>query len=465
MRAPSIDEANDKATGHASDKAAAARPLQSIALYLSLGGLMIGGMVACAGIGRLFVQEEGNRLAWVLALCGGCAVLLSGVSALLVLRRLGPAKDDCARYGRHIVGLTFSLLVAGMWNSTMTSTLALEGDLGLTAETFVEATNSEQMKKARAARAEALTLERQTERGVRDAQTALNRAVVTERGACAKPAADGSGALAASCIDARIALEQREDALQARRDALLDAQELRAARDKECDESRRILFFLLSMSTLMALFGAAFYVVNRVRTKRPHFIPEGGSSEGDAQPGDLVADAATATVTATVSNGNPPPATSAAAHAAHAAAAAYPLRAPAATGPTTLRATLRTPLRKSTEEPFDAHSFWSGAFFRIGEAVLFTFAFFWLIWTSAGSEFLVWLPVLALFVGMFVKTGETIVFRLGLRILSAAEALLPAGPGAVRFESAAVRHDDPDDTHRSSDGVRPKSRGDETRPN
>jgi hypothetical protein len=47
-------------------------------------------------------------------------------------------------------------------------------------------------------------------------------------------------------------------------------------------------------------------------------------------------------------------------------------------------------------------------------------------------------PRVALFVGMFVKTGETIVFRFGMRLLYAVEALLPAvgQPGSGMGESA-----------------------------
>jgi hypothetical protein len=448
-----------RSTAETNDPPERAPSLQSGGLYASLAVVLIAGMVSCSGIGRLFVREDGDTVAWGLALGGGAVALLAGLLALRILNRLPSAKDDCTRYGRHIVGLTFVLLVAGLWNAAITSTLALEGDLGLSAETFIEATDSEHMKAARTARADAVALEKQAERDVRDAERRHERAIASARSACAKPAADG--AAEPGCIEARKALELGEDDVQGQRDTLFDAQELRAAKDKECDESRRILFFLLSMSTLMALFGAAFYVVNRVRTKRPHFVPDGtgGAAEGDIQPGELVADAATATVTATVTNGSsPPPPPVARGNGAE-------LKAPAALpAPTTLKATLSTPLRKPTEEPFDTHAFWSGAFFRIGEAVLFTFAFFWLIWTSASTELLVWLPVLALFVGMFVKTGETIVFRLGLRILSATEAFLPAGPGALRVDASAPHESAPDGAARASDAERAKKAASEARP-
>jgi hypothetical protein len=105
-------------------------------------------------------------------------------------------------------------------------------------------------------------------------------------------------------------------------------------------------------------------------------------------------------------------------------------------------------------EPFDVHAFWSGAFFRIGEAVLFTFAFFWLIWTSDRRTQVVWLPVLGLFVGMFVKTGEAIIFRLGMRVLSAVEALLPSSASPPRKEKAPTP--DAEDAPTDQSGKRPQ---------
>ncbi|NOZ79058.1 MAG: hypothetical protein GXP48_07765 [Acidobacteria bacterium] len=90
-------------------------------------------------------------------------------------------------------------------------------------------------------------------------------------------------------------------------------------------------------------------------------------------------------------------------------------------------------LRKKRDEPggpekFERGRFWSGMFFRMGEAVLFTFAFFWLFWkyvSSGGGADYTFLPILALFLGMFVKTGEQLMFGLGERLLLAVGQLFP----------------------------------------
>jgi hypothetical protein len=52
------------------------------------------------------------------------------------------------------------------------------------------------------------------------------------------------------------------------------------------------------------------------------------------------------------------------------------------------------------------------------------------------------LPVLGLFVGMFVKTGEAVIFRLGMRALSAVEALLPNSNSTSRGEKPQASSSD-----------------------
>jgi hypothetical protein len=196
----------------------------------------------------------------------------------------------------------------------------------------------------------------------------------------------------------------------------MDAAEVVATANSTCDlvrnNSRHALFFLLSLSTMMALFGASFYVVNSVRSKRP--LRSRGARGNDELPDDApdsMMPTSDNTFATRVGRPAPEPSTN-----PTAATNAPPV------------ATEVGPAR----EQFDVHAFWSGACFRVGEAVLFTFAFFWLIWTSNRRTEIVWLPVLALFVGMFVKTGEAIIFRLGMRVLSAVESLLPAVPATAR---------------------------------
>lgn len=83
--------------------------------------------------------------------------------------------------------------------------------------------------------------------------------------------------------------------------------------------------------------------------------------------------------------------------------------------------------KRTAGEQFVVGMFWSGLAFRLGEAVLFTFAFFWLFWKYLDRDY-TWLPILALFLGMFVKTGETLIFGIGKRILMASASLFPTEP-------------------------------------
>ncbi len=79
---------------------------------------------------------------------------------------------------------------------------------------------------------------------------------------------------------------------------------------------------------------------------------------------------------------------------------------------------------RSEEHRFDADWFWAGFWFRIGEAVLFTYAFFLYFWFKDTSYYIM-MPVLALFLGMFVKSGESLVFGMAQRVLAMAEAAFP----------------------------------------
>jgi hypothetical protein len=376
-----------------------------IGLIASLSLLTLGSMLASVAIAKLF-GADGARHQLPLVLLGigvlinaGCVVWL-----LQILQRSPSAANDCERYGRHMIGLTFLLLVLGLCNAVGTSTLALDGGLGFSASTVLEASNPEHEVNAEKERKKAVDAVKTTERNTATSERAQKRAQEEVDRACAPSVSDSDSAKTV-CASAREQLAAAQEAFVVSKDLRSDASEALGTAQAKCTSLRanckRALFFLLSLSTMMSLFGASFYVVNQVRTKRPQLITE---SPGDASLAML----------------NP--------------------AAPPSAGPSSVTGrdgqTTNEKPKENRSEPFDVHAFWSGAFFRVGEAVLFTFAFFWLIWTSDRRTEVVWLPVLGLFVGMFVKTGEAIIFRLGMRVLSAVEALLPSSASGARSEKA-----------------------------
>lgn len=82
-------------------------------------------------------------------------------------------------------------------------------------------------------------------------------------------------------------------------------------------------------------------------------------------------------------------------------------------------------LRDEQREPFERPIFWAGLWFRIGEAVLFNIVFFLLLRYYAPDQYLA-LPLVSLFVGMFLKAGEKLVSGLANRVIEAFAALVPA---------------------------------------
>jgi hypothetical protein len=426
-------------------------------MLVALLGVLSGAVVAAAGSGRLFVSDQEVDI-WARSLLavGTTIFTVSTIFTLRLVRELPISRDECVIYGRHIVGLTFALLVTGLCNAAGMSALALEGGLDFSAASLIDASDTNKVVQADSNRLEALNEEKSAERELRGANKALVRARAAETQACSTPPAPSTSAgdpLAPSapadaapstharhtdsCRVAREAVTSREDDLDIKSDRFTDATEHRQLTETACAEARltkkRGLFFLLSVSTITSLFGAAFYVVNQVREKRPPITPPGSGptnangSPLHGSPTNGSNPVTTFTATASVDAPDDALARNGATPGDGAFARATGSKYVAAPAPATITAEMTVPLPKTAEEPFDVHKFWSGAFFRVGEAVLFTFTFFWLLWSSQSTEYAIWLPVLALFVGMFVKTGETIIFRLGMRILSAAEALLPAG--------------------------------------
>lgn len=93
--------------------------------------------------------------------------------------------------------------------------------------------------------------------------------------------------------------------------------------------------------------------------------------------------------------------------------------------------------RRSGDEPFNDMAFWSGLWFRIGEALLFVLVLFLIISGSTGHVALggvgfEQLPAAALLVGMFVKSGERVIFGLAERMFGMISGLLPAAEGGAQ---------------------------------
>lgn len=87
-------------------------------------------------------------------------------------------------------------------------------------------------------------------------------------------------------------------------------------------------------------------------------------------------------------------------------------------------------LEAPERDPFDAHVFWAGLWFRIGEAVLFNIVFFLCLRSYAPDRYL-YLPLVSLLVGMFLKSGEALVKGIAERVLDAFKALVPTTLPAV----------------------------------
>lgn len=87
--------------------------------------------------------------------------------------------------------------------------------------------------------------------------------------------------------------------------------------------------------------------------------------------------------------------------------------------------------KRQRDDVYDSSKFWSGLWFRLGEAVIFTVVFFLAFrqQTTGGDQFL---PLIALLLGMFVTTGETLVFGLAQRVLRAAAALVASEDASDR---------------------------------
>jgi hypothetical protein len=76
-------------------------------------------------------------------------------------------------------------------------------------------------------------------------------------------------------------------------------------------------------------------------------------------------------------------------------------------------------------EHFDSAQFWGGLWFRMGEALLFTLVvFLFVVGSTLGKTTGAWLLLLSLLLGMFVKTGESLVSGLADKLFAAVKAIV-----------------------------------------
>ena len=93
------------------------------------------------------------------------------------------------------------------------------------------------------------------------------------------------------------------------------------------------------------------------------------------------------------------------------------------------------------QEAFDVGKLVSGAALRSGESMLFVLCFVLLTQVQSSSQLDGWLPVTGLMLGMFVKSGERLVFNLAERIFDFAQTIIPGGR-EKREPNAVIEADD-----------------------
>lgn len=85
---------------------------------------------------------------------------------------------------------------------------------------------------------------------------------------------------------------------------------------------------------------------------------------------------------------------------------------------------------KQAREGFLPEMFWAGFWFRVGEAIVFTLVIFLFVMAgSSAADYLTWLPVYALLMGMFVSSGEVLVFGTAHKLFEHLAKTLSVGPG------------------------------------
>lgn len=267
-------------------------PLGASAVGLSsaMTGVALGGAIASCGIARAFAAyvATGDAISRAHLLCIAAGVVVAIGGLLILLRELQrlPEADNCGRFGRYLVGLTFLLLLLGLWNSMGTCTLALGGGLEFSAAALMESSDPQGIKKAEEQRLEAEQRLQMAQRNLSSLRTAKERSQVefgdcTARNATANAAGKDAATAMDACAVARRQLWTAEDSLVKGQEEAADAEEALQRGKESCELTRRkartAQFFLLAVSSTMALFGACFFVVNSVRRMRPN--PPGGDSD------------------------------------------------------------------------------------------------------------------------------------------------------------------------------------------
>jgi hypothetical protein len=203
-----------------------------------------------------------------------------------------------------------------------------------------------------------------------------------------------------------------------------------SAPDQAATSVYRVLFMVLAPD--FAVLGALFFTANSLRLKREGFAGASLGRPADGRP--ATPPAAGSPGGAPVQGGTGPGATGRGSDGGRAdqaagSAGSGELVSSAATTEQT-RITSSAPLtierQQTTEltpEPFDTNRFWGGLWFRLGEAVLFTLVVFLL---GVGSTKLTGASLLlvALLLGMFVKTGEGLIAGIAEKVFAAVSTIV-----------------------------------------
>lgn len=88
---------------------------------------------------------------------------------------------------------------------------------------------------------------------------------------------------------------------------------------------------------------------------------------------------------------------------------------------------------KQPEIFFDRNIFWGGLWFRLAEAIVFTIAVFLFLQFQGWRDAIKYMPMIALFIGMTVKSSEALIFGAAERLLASVTGLVqtPKPPPAA----------------------------------
>ena len=193
------------------------------------------------------------------------------------------------------------------------------------------------------------------------------------------------------------------------------------------DSLQRTAF--LALLPGLAVLGALFFHANSLRKKRDSLGDTAAELVATKSEKITTKNIATpqtaAAIAATTSQGLKAEGMDTVAAAGSPSAAAESL---AAASPSVIEATTTAKLKADPsvkEEPFSQARFWAGLWFRIGEAILFALIFFLIakapnLKSISGAALL----LASLIVGMFVKSGETLIAGIADRVFNAVQALV-----------------------------------------